>query len=216
MVSTVDGAATGADGLSRSISSSADRAVFSAMRGLADVVLVGAGTARAESYLLPEPKQAFAERRAAAGQSPVPALAVVTRSGDVSGIVLDSRGNHDGGLFHIITCASADVAGLRRRFGEAVLVAGDETVDPALALAHLAARGQRRVLLEGGPSLLGTFLDAERLDELCMTISPLAVAGHAPRIAHSSPEHPAWVRLRVAHLIECDGSLIGRWVANRG
>jgi 5-amino-6-(5-phosphoribosylamino)uracil reductase len=215
MVTTVDGAAAGPDGLSRTVSSRGDRAVFSALRGLADVILVGAGTARAERYKLLLPKPEFAERRAADRQLPAPALAVVTRTGEVGDVVLDSRDRPDGGPFFVITCADADVEGLRRRFSDAVLVAGGSDVDPDLALAQLSARGFRRVLLEGGPNLLGRFLAADRIDDLCLTISPLAVAGHAPRIAVSPADQPAWAQLRIAHLMECDGSLVARWVVRR-
>ena len=65
-VSTVDGAAQGPDGKSGGINNAADKAVFDTLRDLADAVVVGAGTARAEGY------------RPAA----VP-IVVVTRSGDV-------------------------------------------------------------------------------------------------------------------------------------
>ncbi|MFZ0157904.1 MAG: dihydrofolate reductase family protein, partial [Kineosporiaceae bacterium] len=44
MISTLDGSATGPDSLSGSIGGPADRAVFSAVRGVADVILAGAGT----------------------------------------------------------------------------------------------------------------------------------------------------------------------------
>ena len=50
MVSTVDGAAQGPDGLSGSINNDADKAVFDALRVDADVLVVGAGTVRAEGY----------------------------------------------------------------------------------------------------------------------------------------------------------------------
>ena len=49
-VSTLDGSAQGPDGLSGTINTSADKRVFSANRRLADCVMVGAGTARAENY----------------------------------------------------------------------------------------------------------------------------------------------------------------------
>ena len=49
-VTTLDGAATGDDGRSGSINTGADRDVFALLRALCDVVLVGAGTARAEGY----------------------------------------------------------------------------------------------------------------------------------------------------------------------
>lgn len=50
MVSTVDGAAWGSDGLSGSVNTKADIRVFHLLRELADAIVVGAGTARAETY----------------------------------------------------------------------------------------------------------------------------------------------------------------------
>jgi len=211
MVTTLDGSATGADGLSGTIGGAADKAVFRALRGLADVVLVGAGTARDEGYRRPQPQDGFAERRLAAGQKECAALAVVTRSGRLPT-------EHD--LFApevpslVVTCAAADVEGLRARVGrDRVIVAGEDDVDPLLAAAQLAARGMRRILLEGGPTLLGRFEEAGRLDELCLTLSPVLVAGGGPRIATGST---ARLRLRAAHLIECDGVLLGRWLVQPG
>jgi riboflavin biosynthesis pyrimidine reductase len=207
MITTLDGSAPGPAGPSGASGSGAGRAVFDALRGLADVVLVGAGTVRHEGYQHPTPQVGFAERRAASGQAPAPALAVVTRSG----LLPNAAGFAAGAVNYLVTCAAADVAGLRVRFGrERVVVAGEDDVDPLLAAAQLAARGLPRILLEGGPTLLGGFEAAGRVDELCLTISPLLVAGPGPRIALGG--RPALLRLRPAHLIESDGALLGRWL----
>jgi riboflavin biosynthesis pyrimidine reductase len=210
MVSSLDGSATGADGLSGSVSGGADRVVFRVLRGLADVVLVGAGTARAEGYRAPSVRAEFTERRDAAGQQPAPALAIVTRTG---------RLPEDGGLLggsapvYALTCAAADTRRLRATLGEAqVLVAGEDRVDPALAVTRLAALGLRRILLEGGPTLLGAAAGAGCVDELCLTVSPLLLGGDGPRIAHGAP---SGLRLRSAHLLEADGYLLGRWLVQR-
>ena len=64
MVATVDGAATGEDGTSRSINNGADKVVFDLLRDLSDALVVGAGTVRIEGY--------------AVGRKP---LVIVTRSG---------------------------------------------------------------------------------------------------------------------------------------
>ncbi len=208
MVASVDGAATGADGRSGSVSGRADRSVFSALRGVADVVLVGAGTVRAEGYRSPSPKPAFAQRRAAAHQSPAPALAVVSRSGQLDDASLFTGANPS----LLVTSSAADVEGLCERLGgERVIVAGDDRVDLVAAVAALAHRGLRRVLLEGGPSLLGTALSAGCVDELCLTWSPVLVGGTHPRIAESQPG--SW-RLRLAHLLEHEGTLLGRWLVD--
>src|SRR4051795_13774392 len=48
MVATVDGAATGDDGTSRSINNGADKVVFDLLRDLSDAIVVGAGAVRIE------------------------------------------------------------------------------------------------------------------------------------------------------------------------
>lgn len=50
MVATLDGSAQGPDGRTGSINNEVDVAVFQQLRRTADVILVGAGTARAEEY----------------------------------------------------------------------------------------------------------------------------------------------------------------------
>jgi riboflavin biosynthesis pyrimidine reductase len=215
MVSSLDGSATGGDGRSGSIGSAADKVVFSVLRGLADVILVGAGTVRAEGYRVPAPNPDFAERRAAAGQAPAPVLAVVTRSGDLSAVRALFAGADPAppNPALVVTTVTADLAALRRLAGaDRVLVAGEESVEPVDAVAALVARGLGRVLLEGGPDLLGRTQAAGRLDELCLTLSPTLVTGPGPRIAFGPPT--SWP-VRAAHLINADDVLLGRWVVQR-
>lgn len=207
MISTLDGSATGDDGLSGTIGGAADRMVFTVLRGLADVVLVGAGTARSEGYRLPMPERGFADRRRDARQKAMATLALVTRSGKLP---TDPDLFAEGAETLVVTCANADVDALRGELGaDRVVVAGEADVDPVLAAAQLAARGMPRILLEGGPQLLGRFVSAGRLDELCLTLSPLLVAGGGPRIARGDA---GILRVRPAHLVECDGLLLGRWL----
>ncbi|GFN08069.1 hypothetical protein Smic_66250 [Streptomyces microflavus] len=82
MVSTLDGAAQH-DGRSQGISCAADMRIFGTLRGLADVVIAGAETVRLEGYRPARAREAFAGRRAAAGQGPAPAVAVVSGSLDL-------------------------------------------------------------------------------------------------------------------------------------
>ncbi len=78
MVMTLDGATVGADGLSGSISGAADKRVFMEARRLADVVLVGAGTIRAERYKPMVTKSTWLEARLAAGLAPAPQVVIVS------------------------------------------------------------------------------------------------------------------------------------------
>ncbi|MEV7868724.1 pyrimidine reductase family protein [Streptomyces sp. NPDC088124] len=210
MVSTLDGAAQH-DGLSHAISSDADMRIFGVLRGLADAVVVGAETVRREGYRPARAREAFAARRAAAGQRPAPAIAVVT-----AGLDLDLAAP----LFTapsvptlVLTGAAAPPDRVRaaEKAGAVVIVAGDGAgVDPARAVRALADRGLVRLLTEGGPRLLGQFVAADVLDELCLTLSPTLTAGGAQRIA-GGPGVAVPERFALASLLEQDGFLFTRY-----
>lgn len=209
MVSSLDGSAV-RDGRSEGLSGPADKEVFGVLRGLADAVLVGAGTARTEGYRALRPKPAYAEHRAALGQRPAPVLVLVSGR-------LDLDPGSD--LFHggaertiVVTHAGSDPAA-RTRLAEVadVLVVGTDQVDLAGGLDVLAERGLSRVLCEGGPTLLAHVTAAGRLDELCLTLTPLLVAGDGRRITRGPALHAAY---RPAHLLEQDGVLLTRYVAD--
>ncbi|CAN5205409.1 pyrimidine reductase family protein [soil metagenome] len=209
MVATVDGAVTGPDQLSGSINNDADHRVFDVLRAAADVVLIGAGTARAERYRSLSVPDALAGARAARGQSDRLELAVVSASGVLPPELL--AGDE---LPLVLTVSSSPaLAALRARLGaERVIEAGDTEVDPERALAALAARGLVRVLTEGGPHLLGSLVASDAVDELCLTTSPLMVAGPAARILDTA----AWLDpprvATLAHLLHSDGVLLARWL----
>jgi riboflavin biosynthesis pyrimidine reductase len=210
MVSSADGSTT-SGGRSGALGGPADRELFGLMRGLADVILVGAGTARTEGYRPPRAKPSYAESRARSHQLPAPALAVVSRH---------LRFDPEEPLFaepaaaplFVVTCAAAPAdrqAALRDR--AELIVAGENHVDLAAAVDALAARGLRRMLCEGGPTLLARVVEAGLLDELCLTISPTLVAGGGPRVL-SGPELDPMRQLRLTHLVEDDGFLFARYL----
>lgn len=171
MVTTVDGAIAGADGRSATISSPADMRVFSVLRSLADAVVVGAQTTRTERYTRLTEKTAYRAQRAARGQAPVPLLVVVSGSGRIDTDRLAAQGTSDV-VVHTATDDPERLAGLRAFCGADQVVVHRE-VTPQAVLADLAARGVRRVLCEGGPTLLGQWVCAGVVDELCLTVSPL-------------------------------------------
>ena len=208
MVASVDGAAS-ADGRSGGLSSPADKRVFRVLRALADVIVVGAGTARAERYAAVTPEETTPTERVARCQTATPAIAVVTSRLDLdpgSGLFAGAATRS-----FVLTCAAADPRRLRAlREVADVVVAGEDRVDLPVALDALAERGLRRMLCEGGPALLTQIAAAGRLDELCLTISPLLTGGGAGRIlagAGLSPPLP----LRLSHLLEQDGALFARY-----
>jgi riboflavin biosynthesis pyrimidine reductase len=210
-IGSADGSAQGPDGASASLSSPGDRRVFELQRSLCDVVLVGAGTARVEGYRPVEPSEVDAGLRHRLGLAETPAIAVVSRS-----LSLDTGLLGPGQAETIVVTthdAPADRLGVALE-PRRLVRAGTGDVDLTEALDELGRRGYRRVLCEGGPSLLANLLAADRLDELCLTTAPTLVGGDGPRILRgpdlSPPPH-----LLLAHLLEEDGALFARYLVDR-
>lgn len=188
-VSTLDGAATGADGRSGSINNAIDKQVFDLLRTLSDVVVVGAGTLRTEGY----------------GPLHKP-LVIVSRRADVP----DRLRNAEAGRVLLATWAGAegreeavDVLGK-----DNVLLLGDDDVDLQQLRPRLAERGLHQVLCEGGPHLFHDLVDARVVDELDLTWVPAMVAGSAPRILAGAAVE---TELEPHLLLESEGTLLGRW-----
>ena len=192
-VSTVDGAATGVDGLSKSINNAADKRVFNLLRRRADCLVVGAGTLRDEGYVVPR----------------LP-LVVVSRTAEVPPTLRDAPP----GRVLMATVASArGLQDARARLGDdGVLLLGEEEPDLVALKAALAARGWVDQLCEGGPQLFGALLAAGVVDELCHTVVPRLIAGGHPRLA-VGPDVD--VPLRPVLMLEEDGTLLGRWLVRR-
>lgn len=169
MVSSLDGAAT-SKGKSGMLSTPGDKQIFHLLRGMAEVILVGAGTVRAEGY------------GPAKGPN-TPAIAIVSARLDLdwaSPLFTETVTRP-----YVLTCHQAPEK-LRDKASSVadVVVTGDTTVDIKEALQELARRGTKVVLCEGGPTLLGQIVEADLLDELCLAISPVLVGNQGPRILH--------------------------------
>jgi len=190
MIASLDGAVV-VDGRSGPLGNATDREVLLSLRELADVVLVGAGTARGEGYGPP------GKRGLRVG--------VVTNSG-----ALDlSRPLFTSGAGFLIVPDAADVDDS----AVDVVRAGSERVDVALALTRLGSivPGVRIVQAEGGPTLNAALLAADAVDELNLTISPRMVGGDSPRVVHDAAALDA--RFTLAHLLADDERFVfGRWV----
>jgi riboflavin biosynthesis pyrimidine reductase len=210
-VTSADGAAY-VDGRSSGLSGPDDKRIFGVLRALADVVLVGAGTARAEEYKPALRRPSLASLRE--GRPETPAIALVTRS---LGLNLASPLFTDAppdARTIVITCAASD-AELRAETAKAadVIVAGEDSVDLTAALAELKARGLSRVLCEGGPHLLGDLAGAGLLNELCLSVSPTLAGPGASRII-AGPPSPARPMTLKHVLAGADGFLFSRYAAD--
>jgi len=213
MVASADGAVS-VDGRSGGLSGTADKLAFTVLRSLADVVLVGGGTARAERYRKAQPDELWPQLR---GGRPVPPIAVITGHLDLD---LDGPLFVPGGPRTIVLTTGQADAGRRAAAARVadVEVAGDASVTATAAVGALTSRGFGRILVEGGPSLLGQLAAGGLLDELCLTVSPVLEGGHSAGRITAAPATGSLAGgagltgLRLASVTEDGGALLTRYV----
>ncbi len=196
-VSTLDGSATGPDGLSGSISSAADKVVFGVLRRLADAVLVAAGTVRQEGYegaLVSPAQRAW---RLENGLNEHPGFVVASRRLDLDPAAPVFERSPVRPVIVTYENAPDDRRAALASVADVVEV-GESSLDAARLRAALSERGWTDVLCEGGPSFAGELAAVGGVDELCLTVVPKLVAGEGPRIAHGAP---AALGLRLAHIL---------------
>jgi riboflavin biosynthesis pyrimidine reductase len=211
-VTSLDGAVE-VDGISKQLSTADDSRVFSLLRMLADVVLVGAGTVRVEGYRGLRLNPARQQWRREHGLPDNPRLALVTSrlaldpampalaDAAVRPLVITHEGapveQHD---------ALRDVAD--------VVALGTDAVDLPAAVEYLAGIGAPQILCEGGPHLLGALTEADLVDELCLSVTPLLAGPGAGRItAGVSGAASPTRQLRLESVLQSDdGTLLLRYL----
>jgi riboflavin-specific deaminase-like protein len=212
-VASIDGAIA-VDGVSGALGTPSDHTVFHLLRELADIILVGAGTVRAEDYGGARTDEQLRERRLAQGLTAVPPIAVVTL-----GAALDPQARlftdtTEAPIILTSTAAPADNKRALTDAGARVLEIGDDRITSAAIIDALAGLGMPRVLCEGGPSLFGQMIADDAVDDLCLTMSPLLVGGLESRVS-VSPTAARRPMVRSHVLADDDGTLLTRWVRPR-
>lgn len=223
-IASIDGAAS-LDGLSGQLGNAWDQRVFSLLRQSADVILVGAQTIRSEGYGGELLSQAAQQWRSDNWLSPHPPLSIVSGSLNLDpGLEVFTRAPVRP---LVLTLASAPQE-RREALSEVsdVVNVGEASLDVARLITELSGRGYQHIHSEGGPTLLGSFAAAGRVDELNLTVSPLLVGGAAGRIArgpHSDagPETGAASavaagelarRMHLTRILKADSMLFLRYV----
>ena len=190
-----------------------DRMVMGLLRALADAVVIGAGTLAADrrhlwtsAAIYPPLAREFAALRRALGLAATPCNVVVTGSGRVD--------------LSLPIFASGDVPALIVTTPEGATRIAAERVPSALEVRAVRSRrgaiapaaildvvrrlcGARRVLVEGGPRLVGDFYAARLVDEQFLTLSPQFVGRESGDARLSlvmgklfAPGHGRWGELR--------------------
>jgi riboflavin biosynthesis pyrimidine reductase len=208
-VSSIDGAVT-VEGKSAGLGGEADHRVFDLLRKLCDVVLVASGTVKTEGYGAMILDDASVAARLARGLKPQPRFAIVSGSLD-----LDPESE----VFTeapvrplVITIESAPAHDALSKVAD-VVACGETSVDPGLMVAALVERGLGRIHCEGGPTLFGSLLAADVVDELCLTVSPLMAGGTAGRIDHG--DLPEARGMTLAGVLHSGDTLLLRYLRDR-
>jgi riboflavin biosynthesis pyrimidine reductase len=192
-VSSLDGVVAmgagvaGAGGGEISGFSESDRFMMALLRGLADVIVVGAGTVRSgrrhvwtAAHLQPALADEFAAWRAEMGLAPEPSTIVVTATGDLDAAHAGLNAPDVPVIVATTTVGADRLSNLPLSFNVRVEVVGDEARIPAGAILEvIRGTGARLALCEGGPHLFGELLTARLVDELFLTLAPQAVGRDA-------------------------------------
>jgi len=206
-IASIDGSAT-VGGTAGGLGTPVDQQILAILRAHADAVLVGARTVRAEDY---GPLRHTAERQALRkelGFTGPARLAVVTSNPDFTG---EERWIAEAPAPPLVITTAAAV---RRIPGAEVIGCGEGAsrwARPDHIIDALRERGLEAILCEGGPHLMGELTNADLLDELCLTISPVLVGPGTQRIV-DGPSWQAHRRGRLTQLLEADGLLFTRYV----
>lgn len=206
MVCTVDGRAA-VDGQTRTLGGPGDLALLVELRELADAVLIGTGTLRAEGYGRLMRRADRRARRVAAGLEPEALAVLLSRSMDLP---------WEAGLFAapeqpVLVYTRPD-APPPPEVAARLEVVALERPTPGAALAHLRAqRGVRALLCEGGPTLNRALLTERLVDELFLTLSPLLTGDESEPTIVSGGALDEPTRLALRWLLHADGELFLRY-----
>jgi len=163
---SLDGRLAAADGSSQWITSEEARTDAHRLRAESDAVMVGSGTQRIDNPHL-------AVRHVKAARQPLRVVVDTQARTPADARVLD-----DVAPTLIAVAEDADASHLDGRVTvERLPRATGGGLDLVALLTVLGKRGVRRILLEGGPTLAGSFVAAGLVDEVVAYIAPALIGG---------------------------------------
>jgi diaminohydroxyphosphoribosylaminopyrimidine deaminase / 5-amino-6-(5-phosphoribosylamino)uracil reductase len=171
---SLDGRVATASGESKWISGAESRALVHRWRAEADAIAVGIGSALADDPLLTA-RDVDAPRQPARvvfdSDARLPLDSALVRSVDQARL-----------LVVVGPAAPAErTAALEGAGAELIVAAGEGAAQVVAALAELGRREITSLLLEGGATLAGSFLDAGEVDEMRLFIAPIVIGARGAR-----------------------------------
>lgn len=195
IATSLDLAVTAPIGAERWITSQESRSVVHAMRAEYDAVMIGIGTVLADDPLLTV--------RDASGRNPIRLIIdtacrtplgsqIVQTAGEIRTIILCDEGSMDSDSADQLRTAGLEVIGV---------TAAESTLDPSAIVSITGALGISSILLEGGPRLLRSFLNSDRVNELVLHVAPAFLN---PDIRWFESVEPSGFRARSCTLVGPD------------
>lgn len=171
---TLDGRTATAEGISKWISGDASREAVHRWRASIDAICVGIGTAIADDPTLTA-RGVGAERQPARvvfdGRARLPLDGRLVRTATEAPVIVIAGPEAPAASIDRLTNAGVEV----------IVCPGEGPDRVSTALAELGKREITSLMLEGGATLAGAFLDAGELDELRVFIAPKLLGGKGSR-----------------------------------
>lgn len=203
MITTLDGRAS-FQGDTKQLGSTADTAHLVKLRTGFDAVMIGAGTMRAERYGRIISRPEHRKQREAEGLDP-DALAVIISGG--LDLPFDAPLFTDGNGRVLVFTHKNEVPATNTPVD---LVSSEEIIHIREVLAHLREReGIQSLLCEGGPHLLRQLVAENLVDDLYITLTPVATGGDAPRIIEGNL--PEEANFELVNLTEAEGDVFAQY-----
>ena len=195
------------------LSDPADLDRVDAERAAADAILVGASTIRRDDPRLLVRSADRVAARVAAGRPAQPTKVTISRAGDLDPEARFFRAGDPPKLVYL----PAGVPPPAALAAVATVVGAGDPLDPGRVLADLAARGVRRLMIEGGTAVHTLFLTADLVDEIQLAVAPLFVGDPAaPRfVAAGAFPHDAGHRMRLAEARPVGDVVLLRYLLGR-
>ena len=168
MVQTLDGGVTDKNQKTLSLTTDSDKQIFRFLRQLCEVILVGSKTAQSAPYLNIKISEQNQELRKKLRMTKKPRLAVVSNNLNFSKDWFKSRTDDEQPLIY---SSQINEANIRPFVGLAEFVfCGQKELDLKSVKQDLIRRSFKRILCEGGPTLLHGLMNTNVLDELDLSI----------------------------------------------
>ncbi|KUK62324.1 MAG: 2, 5-diamino-6-(5-phosphoribosylamino)pyrimidin-4(3H)-one reductase [Methanoculleus marisnigri] len=195
------------------ISGNEDYSRVDRIKAESDAIMVGIGTVLADNPSLTVKSPELRAGRRAAGEDENPIRVVVDSRGRIP---LDADILQKGSGKRVVAVSREALPGTVEALRQhaTVVLAGDETVDLGILLEELYRQGVRRLMVEGGGTLIWALFAQGLVDELQTFVGNIVIGGKdAPTPADGTGflREADFARLRIIEAVRLDEGLLIRW-----